>query len=57
MEIPIAATIKTNNRGLSEIKFSEMGSTGWIVGPATEGKGSMVWSGPTLGVVCGVFGL
>lgn len=53
MEMPIAAMISMNNMGSSEIKFNEMGSTGWIVGPATVGKGSMVW----VGVASGVLGL
>ncbi len=42
IEITIARSISMNKTGSSEIKFSDMGKTGWIVGPAIVGEGEVI---------------
>ena len=42
IEITIARSISMNKTGSSEIKLSDMGKTGWIVGPAIVGEGEVI---------------
>ena len=42
IEITIARIISMNKIGSSEIKLSDMGRTGWIVGPAIVGEGEVI---------------
>ena len=43
IEITIARMISVNKIGSSEIKLSDIGRTGWIVGSAMVGGGEVVW--------------
>jgi hypothetical protein len=45
IEITIARIISINKIGSSEIKLSDMGKTGWIVGPAIVGEGEVTGLG------------
>jgi hypothetical protein len=45
IEITIARIISMNKIGSSEIKLSDMGKTGWIVGPAIVGEGEVIGLG------------
>ena len=45
IEITIARIISMNKIGSSEIKLSDMGRTGWIVGPAIVGEGEVTGLG------------
>jgi hypothetical protein len=45
IEITIARIISMNKIGSSEIKLSEIGRTGWIVGPAIAGEGEVIGLG------------
>jgi len=54
MEITTANIISMNKTGSSEIKLSDMGKTGWIVGPAIVGEGEINGLGSKVGVGVGV---
>jgi len=45
IEITIARTISVNKIGSLEIKLSDIGKTGWIVGPGIVGEGEVVGLG------------
>ena len=45
IEITIARIISMNKIGSSEIKLSDIGRTGWIVGPAIVGEDEVIGLG------------